>query len=172
MAIGACKLLKRPNATRDADQNDAAMIFRQLDTYWHIVPTSDLPKGPLLSSPFLPLPELLFRRMHQPNLLHRGSTLPIYSGGSTKARCPLGRFEAMGSAAAGELYQFSGFNTVDPILATTRCDAYNPVSNTWRSITSIPQATTHAGQVPDTDQPANQTFWLARGFLGNSSYAI
>ncbi len=78
---------------------------------------------------------------------------------STKARCPLGRFEAMGGAAAGELYQFSGFNTVDPILATTRCDAYNPASNTWRSITSIPQATTHAGQVPDTDQPANQTFF-------------
>ncbi len=73
----------------------------------------------------------------------------------------------MGGAAAGELYQFSGFSTVDPILATTRCDAYNPASNTWRSITSIPQATTHAGQVPDTDQPANQTFWLAGGFLGN-----
>ncbi len=73
----------------------------------------------------------------------------------------------MGGAAAGELYQFSGFNTVGPIVATTRCDAYNPASNTWRSVTSIPQATTHAGQVPDTDQPTNQTFWLAGGFLGN-----
>jgi hypothetical protein len=54
------------------------------------------------------------------------------------APCPLGRFEAMGGAAEGKLYQFSGFyNTA--IDATVECDAYDPVSNVWTRIADIPR---------------------------------
>ena len=79
------------------------------------------------------------------------------------APCPLGRFEAMGGAAEGKLYQFSGFyNTA--IDATVECDAYDPVSNVWTRIADIPQAITHSGQVYDAN---THTFWLAGGFLGS-----
>lgn len=86
----------------------------------------------------------------------------------SKASCPLHRFEAAGGAADGKLYQFSGFYTYGTsIKATNRCDAYDPVSNVWILLASIPQAITHSGQVADTDQPNNHIFWLAGGFLGD-----
>lgn len=85
-----------------------------------------------------------------------------------KASCPLQRFEAVGGAAAGKLYQFSGYYTVgSSILATPRCDAYDPAANIWTRIADIPQAISHSGQVADTDSVNNLTFWLAGGFLGN-----
>ncbi len=81
----------------------------------------------------------------------------------TKAPCPLGRFEAMGGAAEGKLYQFSGFyNTA--VDATVECNAYDPVSNVWNRIADIPQAISHSGQAFDAN---THTFWLAGGFLGN-----
>jgi len=81
----------------------------------------------------------------------------------TRASCPLGRFEAMGGAAEGKLYQFSGFYNI-AIDATVECNAYDPVSNVWTRIADIPQAITHSGQVFDA---TTHTFWLAGGFLGN-----
>src|SRR2546429_658428 len=87
---------------------------------------------------------------------------------ATMARNPLVRFEAVGGAAGNKLYQFSGFYTCcTTILATTECDAYDPATDTWTSLASIPQAVTHCGQVADMDNPNNQIFWLVGGFLGN-----
>jgi N-acetylneuraminic acid mutarotase len=87
---------------------------------------------------------------------------------ATKAWCPLVRFEAVGGAAAGKLFQFSGYYTVGAkILATRECDAYDPVTDKWSSIASIPQAISHCGQVADTDNPNQPIFWLAGGFLGD-----
>lgn len=85
----------------------------------------------------------------------------------TKAPCPLVRYEAVGGAAAGKLYQFSGYYTNKPPKATPRCDAYNPVTNTWKRLADIPQPISHSGQVPDEDQINNPVFWLAGGFLGD-----
>lgn len=86
----------------------------------------------------------------------------------TMAACPLPRFEAVGGAADGKLYQFSGFYTYSPsIKATNECDAYDPATNVWTRLASTPQAITHSGQVADTDQANNRTFWLAGGFLGD-----
>ena len=87
---------------------------------------------------------------------------------ATMSRNPLVRFEAVGGAAGNKLYQFSGFYTCcSSILATTECDAYDPATDTWTSLASIPQAVTHCGQVADMDNPNNQIFWLVGGFLGN-----
>src|SRR5438067_7612935 len=87
---------------------------------------------------------------------------------ATKASNPLVRFEAIGGAAAGKLYQFAGYYTCcTQILATSQCDAYDPVTDKWYSVASIPQPISHSGQVVDGDNPNNVTFWLAGGFLGN-----
>src|SRR6266853_5097377 len=87
----------------------------------------------------------------------------------TKTPNSLVRFEAVGGAAGNKLYQFSGFYTCcSSILATTQCDAYDPATDIWTPLASIPQAVTHCGQVADTDDSSNQVFWLAGGFLGNN----
>src|SRR3984893_8394124 len=90
---------------------------------------------------------------------------------TTKTPNSLVRFEADGGAAGSKLYQFSGFYTCcgpqSPLLATTQCDAYDPATDIWTSLASIPQAVTHCGQVADTDNANNQIFWLVGGFVGN-----
>jgi len=87
---------------------------------------------------------------------------------TTKAPCPLVRFEAVGGAAVGKLFQFGGYYTGGTnILATNECDAYDPATNKWSSLTSIPQAISHCGQVADVDDPNHPIFWLAGGFLGD-----
>src|SRR5438094_817312 len=85
----------------------------------------------------------------------------------TKAPNSLVRFEGVGGAAGGKLYQFSGFYTFSHLLVTAQCDAYDPGTDIWTRLTDMPQATTHCGQVADTDSPNNQTFWLVGGFIGN-----
>lgn len=86
----------------------------------------------------------------------------------TKAPCPLVRFEAVGGAAAGKLFQFSGYYTGGAKLrATPECDSYDPVTNKWSRLANIPQPISHCGQVADTDDPNNSIFWLAGGFLGD-----
>jgi N-acetylneuraminic acid mutarotase len=85
-----------------------------------------------------------------------------------RSACPLQRFEAVGGAAAGKLYEFSGYYTLGTnILATAECDAYDPVTNTWQRIADIPQPISHSGQIADEDNPNDPIFWLAGGFLGN-----
>jgi hypothetical protein len=87
---------------------------------------------------------------------------------ATMSRNPLVRFEGVGGAAGNKLYTFSGFYTCcSTILATTECDSYDPATDTWTPLASIPQAVTHCGQTPDMDDPSNQVFWLVGGFLGN-----
>ena len=86
----------------------------------------------------------------------------------TKTPNSLVRFEAVGGAAGSKLYQFSGYYTCcSSILATTQCDAYDPATDIWTSLASVPQAITHCGQIADMDDPSNQVFWLAGGFLGD-----
>ncbi|MBV9007863.1 MAG: hypothetical protein JO354_01685 [Verrucomicrobia bacterium] len=87
---------------------------------------------------------------------------------ATKASNPLVRFEAVGGAAAGRLYQFSGYYTCcAQILATPESHAYDPATDKWFSLANIPQPISHCGQVVDEDNPNDMTFWLAGGFLGN-----
>ncbi len=83
------------------------------------------------------------------------------------APCPLVRFEGGGGAAAGKLYQFSGFYRTGPIKATVECDAYDPATDAWTRIADIPQAISHCGQVVDDDITDDQIFWLAGGLLGD-----
>jgi N-acetylneuraminic acid mutarotase len=87
---------------------------------------------------------------------------------ATKSPNPLVRFEAVGGAAGGKLYQFSGYYTCcAKILATPECDAYDPATDKWSSLANIPQPISHSGQVVDEDNAAHPIFWLAGGFLGD-----
>ncbi|MBA3883466.1 MAG: DUF1349 domain-containing protein [Chthoniobacterales bacterium] len=113
-----------------------------------------------------------------PSLAYTGVVAAFFLAGSAlvagdsfvwinRTPCPLLRFEAVGGVAAGKLYQFSGYYTINPIKATVRCDAYDPATNAWTRLADIPQAISHSGQAVD-DQPADdQTFWLVGGFLGD-----
>jgi N-acetylneuraminic acid mutarotase len=85
-----------------------------------------------------------------------------------RSACPLQRFEAVGGAAAGKLYEFSGYYTLGTyIKATAECDAYDPATNIWQRLADIPQPISHCGQVADEDNPNDPIFWLAGGFLGD-----
>ncbi|MEP7072328.1 MAG: kelch repeat-containing protein, partial [Verrucomicrobiota bacterium] len=86
----------------------------------------------------------------------------------TRTPCPLVRFEGIGGACAGRLYQFSGYYTGGSALkATPECDAYDPATNRWTRLADIPQPISHSGQAVDDDGPGDEVFWLAGGFLGD-----
>jgi len=117
-----------------------------------------------------------FRSVASTLLLAAGVALAFSLGGdaqtsftwATKSPNPLVRFEAIGGAAGGKLYEFAGYYTCcSKILATAECDTYDPATDQWTSIAPIPQPISHSGQVVDADDPSNMTFWLAGGFLGN-----
>jgi N-acetylneuraminic acid mutarotase len=61
----------------------------------------------------------------------------------------------------GEMYVFGGF--IDRSLdATAECDAYNPTTNTWRYVTTIPEGPlTHMALALDDD-----TVYMAGGNIG------
>lgn len=79
------------------------------------------------------------------------------------APSPIPRFESAAEATNGKLYVFGGFiNTL--VQATTRSDAYNPVTNTWTRIADMPEPLTHTGHALDA---ATNTIWFAGGFVGD-----
>lgn len=69
-----------------------------------------------------------------------------YSGFTWRALapCPLARFEAMGAAVGGQLYVMGGFVSAD-LDVTTRADRYDPATDRWTPLASLPDIQTHAG---------------------------
>jgi N-acetylneuraminic acid mutarotase len=78
---------------------------------------------------------------------------------ATKANNPLTRMEANGIAVNGKLYVFGGYITWPN--ATNRADAYDPVTNTWTQLASMPDAITHTQVVSDGSK-----IYLVGGFVG------
>jgi len=72
---------------------------------------------------------------------------------------PVMRFEAGSAVIDGRLLLFGGFEP--GLIAATRVDAYDPVTDNWYYVTDLPQATTHAGLAVD-----GRDIWIAGGFLG------
>ncbi len=83
------------------------------------------------------------------------------SAWSNAATAPMNRWESQSFTYNNELYIFGGF--IDRSLnATTECDAYNPATNTWRVVTSMPNgALTHAATTVVGD-----TVYFAGGNIG------
>lgn len=93
------------------------------------------------------------------------SSLAVASGVETYTwingtNATIQRFEAQGLVFDGELYVFGGF--IPGVDAITQSDAYDPVTNTWRSLAPMPEAITHAGQALD-----GSFIYLAGGFVGD-----
>jgi N-acetylneuraminic acid mutarotase len=81
----------------------------------------------------------------------------------TVAPSPIKRAEALGGVVNGKLYVLGGlFSSNGKILATTRCDVYDPATNTWKQLKNAPEKLTHAGTVIVGD-----TIWLVGGYVGD-----
>jgi N-acetylneuraminic acid mutarotase len=80
------------------------------------------------------------------------------------APSPIKRAEALGGVVNGKLYVMGGLYSggSGTILATTRCDVYDPATNTWTRIKDMPEKITHAGQVIVGD-----TIWFIGGYVGD-----
>lgn len=77
------------------------------------------------------------------------------------ASAPISTYEAQGAVVGGRLLVFGGF--YDPATrATTRAEAYSPVTDGWTPLTPMPEAITHAGHASD-----DRYVYFAGGFLGN-----
>lgn len=73
---------------------------------------------------------------------------------------PVDRFEAATTVWNDELYIFGGFDAI-ALTATTRCDRYDPQTDTWTQLASMPGPLTHAVAARVGD-----TVYFAGGFLG------
>jgi N-acetylneuraminic acid mutarotase len=78
------------------------------------------------------------------------------------ATAPLGRYEGLSTAVDGRLYVFGGFYTTGSIDATDRCDAYDPATNSWMRLASLPEPITHTALAYD----GRGYLYLAGGFVG------
>jgi N-acetylneuraminic acid mutarotase len=68
----------------------------------------------------------------------------------TVAPSPVARAEASGTVVNGKLYAFGGYVVQDgAIIAQSRCDVYDPATNTWTRLGDMPENFTHAGIAVD-----------------------
>lgn len=79
---------------------------------------------------------------------------------ASAANGPLARLEAPSLKVDGRMLLFGGFQA--GLKATPRVHAYDPATNAWSSLASMPTAVTHAGVALD-----DRTVWVAGGFVGN-----
>ncbi|MDB5330527.1 MAG: N-acetylneuraminic acid mutarotase [Phycisphaerales bacterium] len=69
---------------------------------------------------------------------------------NTLQHTPQGLAEAQAEGVNGKLYVFGGYFTTTPdYQATTACEAYDPVANTWAQLAPMPVPSTHMGLASD-----------------------
>ncbi len=74
---------------------------------------------------------------------------------------PIPRFEAAAAVVGEKLYLLGGFHTPD-LKVSSRCDVYDPMSDSWTRLADLPLPVTHAGVTV-----ANGEVWVAGGFAGD-----
>jgi N-acetylneuraminic acid mutarotase len=77
------------------------------------------------------------------------------------APSPIPRFEAAAAVVGERLYLLGGFHTPD-LKVSSRCDVYDPMSDSWTPLADMPLPVTHAGVTV-----ANGEVWVAGGFAGD-----
>jgi N-acetylneuraminic acid mutarotase len=82
----------------------------------------------------------------------------------SRAASPIPRAEASGTVVNGKLYVLGGYIGDDHgnIIAQSRCDVYDPATNTWTQLGDMPEPFTHAGIAVD-----GTTIWLVGHYSGN-----
>ncbi|TDE86182.1 NPCBM/NEW2 domain-containing protein [Deinococcus sp. S9] len=78
----------------------------------------------------------------------------------TAANSPLEVYEAQGADVNGRLYVFGGF--FNGLHATARAYAYDPATDRWSAVASMPEPLTHGAVAVD-----GQTVYVAGGFVGD-----
>lgn len=78
------------------------------------------------------------------------------------APSPVDHYEGSGVAVGGEVLVFGGYYS-DSFQATATAHAYDPATNTWRSLADVPELVTHAPAVVD-----GTSVWLIGGYVGDS----
>ncbi len=94
--------------------------------------------------------------------------LPFFNTHSTFAQCvwtestpaPTERMEAGNAVIDGKLYVFGGFES--GIDASLRVDVFDPVAETWDSVSTMPSPITHI-----IANRYGRSIWLVGGFLGD-----
>jgi N-acetylneuraminic acid mutarotase len=94
------------------------------------------------------------------------SGFPTQISWKTGAPSPIVRAEALGGPVGGKLYVFGGFNNQGSastsIPLQSRCDYYDPATNTWHRLRDYPEPFTHSEEViVGTD------IWFVGGYVGN-----
>jgi N-acetylneuraminic acid mutarotase len=82
----------------------------------------------------------------------------------TVAPSPAVRAESLGRVVNGKLYVMGGLtnDSTGKIIAMTRCDVYDPTTDTWTQLADEPEAITHAGVVVD-----GSDIWFVGGYIGD-----
>ena len=70
------------------------------------------------------------------------------------------RFQAASAVHEGKLYMLGGSGP--RLVATNRCDVYDPETNTWTRLADMPQALSHTNAVVD-----GNVIWTAGGIETN-----
>ncbi len=80
------------------------------------------------------------------------------------ASAPTVRAESLGGVVNGKLYSFGGLyaDSSAHILATSRADVYDPITDTWTQLNDEPEPITHAGVAID-----GTTIYFVGGYIGN-----
>jgi N-acetylneuraminic acid mutarotase len=81
----------------------------------------------------------------------------------TVAPLPVGRKEGGGGVVDGKLYVFGGYANTS-YQPTARVDAFDPGTNTWSQVSSMPKPVTHAGFAIDGND-----FYIAGGYASNGA---
>ena len=94
------------------------------------------------------------------------TAFPTSISWTTGANSPVVRAEAVGAAVNGKLYVFGGFdNEGSPytsIPLQSRCDVYDPATNTWTRLADFPEPFSHSGPaIVGTD------LWFVGGYVGD-----
>jgi hypothetical protein len=94
------------------------------------------------------------------------SDFPSSISWANGAPSPIVRAEAVGGMVNGKLYVMGGFNDEGSdttfIPLQSRCDVYDPATNTWKKITSFPEPFTHSQEVV-----VGNDIWFVGGYVGN-----
>ncbi|WP_230843611.1 Kelch repeat-containing protein [Gloeobacter morelensis] len=85
-------------------------------------------------------------------------------GWSGAAASPIALSESQGGFAGGRLYVLGGYTDLDPLTATQRSYAYDPVADSWKQIADAPTSLTHAGMAV-----VGRDIYLAGGYIADNT---
>jgi N-acetylneuraminic acid mutarotase len=82
---------------------------------------------------------------------------------TSRAPSSIRRFEGYGRSVGGKLYVFGGYTQIDPFDSTSDYAVYDPATNAWTDLGTMPVPETHAGVAVDD---STGTIYFVGGLRG------